>query len=190
MHIKSLVKELIKVPAKDILPHPMNWRTHPTEQLDTLRGLMAEIGFTTPVLVRKLESGQYQALDGHARIETLPPDHMVDCNVLECDAETAMKILATHDPVSAMAGKDMEMLEKLSSQIEFVNPAAQQLLTDLLTVDTLEDDEEEPAVEKDEGDAVVASQFQILINFETERQQGEWLEKLMAQGLKCRSLIS
>lgn len=190
MHIKSLVKEMVKVPAGEILPHPMNWRTHPVEQLDALRSLMAEIGFTTPVLVRKLESGQFQALDGHARIETLPAEHQVDCVVVDCDEKTALKILATHDPVSAMAGKDMEMLERLSSEIEFVNPAAQQLLTDLLTVDAVEGDEEEPAAEEDDGDAVIASQFQILINFETERQQGEWLEKLMAQGLKCRSLIS
>lgn len=189
MHIKSLVKELIKVPAKDILPHPMNWRTHPTEQLDTLRGLMAEIGFTTPVLVRKLESGQYQALDGHARIETLPPDHMVDCIVIDCDSETAMKILATHDPVSGMAGKDLEMLERISKQVDFVNPAVQQMLNELLEMPAIEDEvKEEPAGDEEEPTAPVG--YQIIVEFESEDQQRGWMNRLMSHGLKCKSLTT
>ncbi len=187
MKIKSLIKGLVKVPARDLAPHPMNWRTHPTEQMDALRGLMAEIGFTTPVLVREQSDGSYQMIDGHARVEALPPDHEVDCMVLDCDPDTALKILATHDPVSAMAGKDLQMLQELTSQVDFINPAAQKLLEDLLAVETPEEEaaEEEPK-EKEE---IVPAKFQILIDFESERDQGQWLEKLMSQGLKCRSLI-
>lgn len=188
MKIRSLIKGLIKVPARDLCPNPMNWRSHPEEQLDVLRGLFAEIGFTTPVLVREQADGTYQLIDGHARVEMLPPDHEVDCILLDCDAETALKILATHDPVSAMAGKDEQLLQELLNQVEFVNPATQQMLDALL--EHGQEAEEAIAEEGTGQPETIKEKFQILIDFESEALQGEWLEKLVSMGLKCRSLIT
>ena len=43
MLIRDRITELRRVPAKDLLPHPKNWRTHPKAQQEALRGILAEV---------------------------------------------------------------------------------------------------------------------------------------------------
>ncbi len=40
------------------------------------------------------------------------------------------------------------------------------------------------------GQQSIPEKYQILIEFDSESKQTEWLEKLTAEGLACRSLIS
>ena len=37
MKIRDRIKELRRVKASELLPHPKNWRTHPQEQADAMR---------------------------------------------------------------------------------------------------------------------------------------------------------
>ena len=46
--IRDRVKKLRRVKASKLVPHPGNWRTHPKEQRDALRGLLAEIEGEVP----------------------------------------------------------------------------------------------------------------------------------------------
>src|SRR5262245_40828534 len=46
MNIRDRVVDFRKVPASTIRPSVFNWRAHPKEQADALRGLLAELGFT------------------------------------------------------------------------------------------------------------------------------------------------
>jgi hypothetical protein len=101
MRIKDRIKELRRIKASDLPPHPKNWRTHPTAQLDALRGVLSEIGWADALLVRETPSG-LQLIDGHARTE-VAPDAGVPVLVLDVTDEEADKILATHDPLAAMA---------------------------------------------------------------------------------------
>lgn len=70
MNIKNRILRLENKPASSIRPSPLNWRTHPKEQADALRGVLAEIGFAGAILVRELEDGAYEAIDGHLRLDT------------------------------------------------------------------------------------------------------------------------
>jgi hypothetical protein len=45
MHIRDRIKELRRVRAGDLKPHPKNWRVHSESQWNALRGLLAEIGY-------------------------------------------------------------------------------------------------------------------------------------------------
>ncbi len=45
MQIRDRVKELRRVPARELRPNPKNWPTHPPAQHDALRGVLAEIGY-------------------------------------------------------------------------------------------------------------------------------------------------
>jgi hypothetical protein len=40
LQIKDRIRELRRVPARDLLPNPKNWRRHPKAQADALRGLL------------------------------------------------------------------------------------------------------------------------------------------------------
>ena len=52
MKIRDRIKELRRVPASRLRPHPNNWRTHPPAQQDALRGLLAEIGYADALVAR------------------------------------------------------------------------------------------------------------------------------------------
>ena len=54
MQIRDRIKELRRVPAANLRPNPRNWRTHPAEQQDALRGLLAEVGYAGALLARTI----------------------------------------------------------------------------------------------------------------------------------------
>jgi DNA methylase len=129
--IRDRIKELRRVKAADLAPNPMNWRTHPKEQQDALKGLLAEIGYAGALLARELEDGSLQLIDGHLRAETTPDQH-VPVLVLDVDEAEARKILATHDPLGAMAGRDDELLKMILETVETQSAAVQAMLDGLL----------------------------------------------------------
>lgn len=117
MNIRNRVKELRHVPASDLRPNPKNWRTHPKAQQDALRGILAEVGMADAVLARELPDGSLMLIDGHLRAETAA-DSKVPVLVLDVNEAEADKLLATLDPLAAMAGKDAEQLASLLEQLK------------------------------------------------------------------------
>lgn len=61
--IRDRIRELRRVPAKDLLPNPRNWRIHPKAQADALDAILVEIGYAGALLVRELPSGQLVIID-------------------------------------------------------------------------------------------------------------------------------
>ncbi len=45
MQIRDRIRELRRVPARELRPNPRNWRTHPDGAARRLRGLLAEVGY-------------------------------------------------------------------------------------------------------------------------------------------------
>lgn len=131
MKIRDRVRELRRVRASELKPNPRNWRTHPQSQSDALKGLLAEVGYAGALLARELEDGTLQLIDGHLRAETTP-NAKVPVLVLDVTAEEADKILATHDPLGAMAGRDDEMLKALLENVQTESDAVQAMLDGLL----------------------------------------------------------
>lgn len=71
MKIKDRIKDFSRVKAEELLPNPNNWRTHPQEQLDAIRGVLSEIGWAGAVLARETKDG-LMLIDGHARLNMTP----------------------------------------------------------------------------------------------------------------------
>lgn len=126
MKLKDRIKGLERIPARDLLPHPRNWRTHPREQRDALRGILAEVGIADALLVRETPDG-YQILDGHCRAEEAP-DVEWPCLVVDLSDAEAEKLLVTHDPIGAMAEADADTLRELLAGVESDSEAVQKLL--------------------------------------------------------------
>lgn len=186
MNIRDRVKELRRVPASQLKPSPKNWRTHPREQADALRGVLAEIGFAGAALARELEDGSLILIDGHLRAETTG-DMPIPVLVLDVNEEEANKLLATYDPISSMAHADAEKLETLLREVSSSNDAVNALLASVAQDAGIMPSEEEP---EPAGQEIIPEKYQILIEFEDEQTQSRWLEKLTTEGLACRSLIS
>jgi DNA modification methylase len=121
MQIRDRIKELRRVRARDLKPHPKNWRVHPESQRNALRGLLAEIGYADVLLTRELPDGTLQLIDGHLRAETTP-DSIVPVLVTDLTEEEAEKVLLTLDPLASMATADKENLESLLASLKFESP--------------------------------------------------------------------
>ncbi len=83
MHLRDRILELRRVPAKELAPHPKNWRSHPKRQQEALRGVLAEIGYADALLARETPDG-LQLIDGHLRAELTPDQAVPDGLPLTC----------------------------------------------------------------------------------------------------------
>ena len=172
------------MPASQLRPNPRNWRTHGAAQRDALRGLLAEVGYAGALLARELADGSLELIDGHLRAETTP-DAIVPVLVLDVDEADAAKLLASLDPLGAMAGANAELLKSLLDNVETQSQAVQAMFDDLAAqagalqaaIST-----EPPA------DIQIAEMFQIVVDCGSEEQQRALFERLSSEGLNCRVL--
>ena len=187
MKIRDRIRELRRVPASDLRPNPKNWRTHPEAQANALRGLLSEVGMADAVLARELEDGSLMLIDGHLRAETIGEEE-VPVLVLDVNEAEADKILATLDPLAAMAEADAAKLDAILREVDTGSPDVQQLLADLAeeaglyqddAKEIVEDEIPEPPVEPitKPGDLWLLGEHRLLCGDST---KAEDVERLMA----------
>jgi len=128
--IKNRIKELRWVKASELRPSPANWRTHPEAQKNALRAILSEIGYADVLIARELRGGALELIDGHLRAETTP-DEKVPVLILDVTKKEAAKLLASLDPMAAMAKADKDKLGDLLAEIETGSDDLQKMLDDL-----------------------------------------------------------
>lgn len=113
-----------------LLANPKNFRRHPKHQQEALRGVLNEVGWVQDVIVNRTTG---RLVDGHLRVElalrdgaTTVPVKYVELS----DAEESL-ILATFDPISALATADKEQLDALLREVSTGEAGVQQMLADL-----------------------------------------------------------
>jgi DNA modification methylase len=195
MQIRDRIVELRRVPASQLAPNPRNWRTHPKAQADALRGVLSEIGIAGAVLARKRPDGVLELIDGHLRAETLG-DGEVPVLVLDVDEAEALKLLATYDPLSAMAEADPAILDDLLREVETANEALRKMLDELAeesgvpdaAKEIVEDEVPEPPANPitQPGDLWILGEHRLLCGDST---KAEDVERLMA-GAKADMVLS
>jgi len=170
MQIRNRIRELRHVRAGDLRPHPKNRRKHPEAQQNARRGILAEVGYVDALIVRELPDGSLQIVDGHLRAETTPDAH-VPVLVVDLNDEEAEKVLATFDPLAAMAEPDEAQLTQLLQGIETDSEALAALLDELAKevqasqrVAVTEDDVPEPPDEEitKPGDLIILGNHRLL----------------------------
>lgn len=115
--IRDRIVELRRVPARELAAHARNWREHPDEQRTAMRAVLEEIGYAGAVLARQADDGALHLIDGHLRTETTP-DALIPVLVLDVTAEEAEKLLATVDPLAALARPNPEILSPLLRDLQ------------------------------------------------------------------------
>jgi DNA modification methylase len=127
--VRDRIVELIRVKAGELEEHPSNWRRHPAQQRAALRGLLKEVGFANALLARR-DAGRLILIDGHLR-RSVSKDHLVPVLVLDVDEREAETLLATLDPLAALARPDRDSLAALLARIEPSDDAIADLLEGL-----------------------------------------------------------
>lgn len=188
MKIRDRIRELRRVKASDLAPNARNWRTHPRKQQDALRGVLAEVGWADAVLAYERDDGSLELIDGHLRAETAG-DEMVPVLVLDVDATEAAKILATHDPLAAMAETDPAALAALLEEIDTESAALQQMLSELATS---QPDVEQPdgAGDSNTAESSYKEQFGVIVVCENELDQQRAYDDLVGRGYNCRVVVT
>ena len=130
MNIRDRIVRFERVTASQLQPNPKNWRKHPEAQQNALRGVLAEIGFASAVLARETPEGGLRLIDGHLRTETMG-NALVPVLVLDLDDAEEAKLLATFDPLGAMAETDSAALDALLREVETSNEDLANMLEEL-----------------------------------------------------------
>ena len=111
MAVRNRITDLRFVPANDLKADPRNWRRHPQSQRDALQAMLDRVGYADAVIARETPDG-LMLVDGHLRAD-LEPGAEIPVLVTDLDEDEAGEVLATLDPLAAMAETDTEALQAL-----------------------------------------------------------------------------
>jgi len=110
-----------------LLANPKNWRVHPKQQQDAITGVLDEVGWVQSVLVNRLTGN---LIDGHMRVQLALRSGVEKIPVVyvELTPEEEDLILASLDPIGALAVPDAEKREELLASIQYDNASLMEFL--------------------------------------------------------------
>jgi DNA modification methylase len=129
MNWRDRVVEMRRVPASELNANPKNWREHPPEQQRAMQGVLEEVGIAGALLARETPEG-LELIDGHLRTE-MDDGTEWPVLILDVDENEADVLLASVDPIGALAKTNTDQLASLLGQIETENADLNSLLGDL-----------------------------------------------------------
>ena len=117
-------------PASQFCANPRNYRTHPQAQRDALHGALNEVGWVAPVVENKRTG---LLVDGHERVWQALQNGDAPVPYVEVDLspEEEAYVLATLDPIGAMAAADKEQLDALLREVQSGEAGVQAMLAEL-----------------------------------------------------------
>jgi len=162
-------------PAK-LMENPGNWRLHPDFQKEALAGVLGEVGWVQSVIVNRTTG---HIVDGHLRVELAKArkEKTIPVSYVELSEEEEAKILATFDPLGALAEIDKQRLDELLGRINSDDSAVGELLAKLA------EEEKQHRVPGPSGEPSGAGGgrsggasyvIQYAIIFNTEEEQDRW----------------
>lgn len=131
----SIVEFDPAVDPEQLLAHPLNARRHPGEQRDALRESLDRAGWVDVV---KVNTRTGHVVDGHARVEeAITAGAKVPVLWVDLDEDTERFVLATLDPISAMATYDAEVMSMLTDGLAIESQGLIDMLGDVVVDKTL-----------------------------------------------------
>jgi hypothetical protein len=126
---RFLMTHLSYEDPEQLLAHPYNWRIHAGHQRAAMEAALSEIGWAGVVLVNDVTGN---VLDGHLRVDLAiqAQEPAVPVLHLEATEEQEKLILATYDPLGALAVADRAKLTELLAETRPAHEALQTLLQD------------------------------------------------------------
>jgi hypothetical protein len=156
--------------------NPLNYRRHGDAQRSALRTMLGDVGWVQGVIENKRTGN---LIDGHARIEEAlrdDPKQKVPYLVVDLSPAEERAVLATLDPIGAMAETDPAVVAQLFQETIAEMPGLEELLTALHG----EEDDEKPKSKTVE----FKPSFKIVIECTSQRHQKKVSRLLEAQGIE------
>lgn len=165
-----------------LLANALNWRIHPKAQQEALTGVLEEVGWVQDIIVNKRTGN---VVDGHLRASLAISKGEAAVPVVYVDLSEAEErlILATIDPLSAMAVTDAEQLASLLGEITVTDASVQSMLADLGTKAGVADGGLPDVGEPSGG---YKEQYGVIVICGDESEQQRVYETLRDEGYTCR----
>lgn len=114
-------------PIDQILFNPANWRIHPKSQQDALTGVLEEVGWVQNVIVNKRTG---HLVDGHLRVQLADRagEKTIPVTYVDLSESEEMTVLATIDPIAALAATDKEKLDEVLRGVHADDARIQELI--------------------------------------------------------------
>ena len=128
--IRDRISELRRVRAGDLIADERNWRVHTDGQRAALTAMLERVGYAGAALVRDTPEG-LKLIDGHLRA-SINPEQVIPVLVLDVNEDEATQLLATYDPLSAMAETDTAALATLLENLPPIDTIIDGYLADLV----------------------------------------------------------
>lgn len=165
--------------ADQFVFNPLNYRRHPEEQRDAVRKMLGQVGWVTEV-IQNVRTGNL--IDGQARIEEAlrqDPQQMIPFTDVDLSPEEEKAVLATLDPMTALAETDTDTLNLLIEQTIADMPDLEELLQSLHN--------EEPPEPSKSRTVSFEEHIRIVIECKSKRQQAKLLKRFESEGLEVRA---
>ncbi len=109
------------------MANPLNWRIHPRAQGDALEGVLDDVGWVDTIKVNRRTGF---VVDGHLRVTRALErgQKSVPVAYLDLSEEEEAEVLATIDPIGAMAAADTQKQAELLEGIHSEQEAVQELI--------------------------------------------------------------
>jgi hypothetical protein len=120
---KSRIVGYAEVPPTELKANPLNWRHHPVGQIRAIAGAIGQVGWVQAVIVNTRTG---HILDGHARVEEAISrrEPTVPIVLVDLAPDEERLVLASFDPLGAMASTDGYVLEQLLGELRKVDDGA------------------------------------------------------------------
>lgn len=185
MEIRNRVRELRFVKASELVPDPRNPRTHPDHQRAALTTLLEKIGYAGAVLARE-DGGELVLVDGHLRAD-ISPDAELPVLILDVNEDEAAVLLASMDPIGAMAVADAELMAQLVQEIDVPDEELAALLAEMTDLPQPVDDPVENPVEPEpQAPSEPSTDDSVYVTFRLTQAQYADKESILAE---CVSLL-
>ncbi len=127
---RSRIVERGEASPAALIANPKNWRGHPPAQQAALAGLLDQVGWVQDVVVNRRTG---HLVDGHLRVELARArgETAVPVVYVDLDETEEALVLASLDPLAAMATADPAKLEALLREASVSDAALRAMLDDL-----------------------------------------------------------
>ena len=173
------------IDASQLADNPSNWRLHDAAQIDGLKAVLSEVGWAGALLYNERTK---RIIDGHARKAV--SEGPVPVLIGDWSEREEQIILATLDPLAAMAEANEEALAGLLAEIETDSAAVKAMLDGLAEdngIDVFQSNQLEQEMNTDSqlGDL----EYKIIANCRSEEHQTEVLKLLEEHKIDCKAMI-
>ena len=150
------------VDPSDLLGHPENWRIHPKNQQDALKGSLEQLGWIDCVTVNV---NTQHVVDGHLRAsEAISADSCCPVMWVDLTEDEELVALASFDTITGLAITDSDRLRSIADRCKFqsealaatVRAAVSNVVRDMPERELTDDDQGDEGAEPQTPEAALA----------------------------------